>query len=439
MRHTPTASAPLRAARIHDVDALRGFALLGIFVVNITFMASAYPGNLVEDPSFGSASDGAARFVVSALFSMKFYLLFSFLFGYSFTLQMQAADRAGARFTSRMLRRTLGLFVLGVANIVLLYSGDILTTYAFACLILLGLYKTRDVVALRVAGGIYALVLLMMGASGLLVDRSAFLPDHAEALANAAEQNRAMLGSYGEIVGQHLDGVPLLIAQAATMQGPTALAMFLVGMVAGRRRLLADLTGSEPTLRRIQLVGFPVGLAGAVGYALLGGDTATAAVTLSLVTAPLLSAAYAATLLRAMHHPRFGWLRRSLAPAGRIALTNYLLQSVIGLLLFTGIGFGLAGTLSPPALLALAFAVFVCQLAASAWWTRRHRYGPAEWLLRVFTNWRLSPVVDSGAAGVVSDADGVRASGRPPARDEYGHECHQCGDRHPPAAGDTVE
>src|SRR5699024_7935120 len=102
------------ANRINDVDALRGFALFGIFVVNIAFMASAYPGNLVDDPSFGSLVDDAARFMVSALFSMKFYLLFAFLFGYSFTLQMDAARRAGRRFLPRMLRRVLGLFVLGV-------------------------------------------------------------------------------------------------------------------------------------------------------------------------------------------------------------------------------------------------------------------------------------------------------------------------------------
>src|SRR5690625_6689123 len=91
--HSPSLTAPPR--RIHDVDALRGFALLGIFVVNITFMASAYPGNLVDDPLFATPPDDAARLIVAVLFSMKFYLLFSFLFGYSFVLQMESAQRAG--------------------------------------------------------------------------------------------------------------------------------------------------------------------------------------------------------------------------------------------------------------------------------------------------------------------------------------------------------
>src|SRR5699024_7397662 len=126
--------------------------------VNITFMASAYPGNLVEDPSFSSPLDGATRFVVAALFSMKFYLLFSFLFGYSFVLQMDAAERAGAEFVPRMMRRVVGLFVLGVGHIVLLYGGDVLTTYAVVCLVLLAMHRVRDRTALRTAGVVYAVV-----------------------------------------------------------------------------------------------------------------------------------------------------------------------------------------------------------------------------------------------------------------------------------------
>ena len=167
--------APLQTGRVHDVDALRGFALFGILVVNITFMASAYPGNLVDDPNFSTPIDAAVRFLVAALFSMKFYLLFSFLFGYSFVLQMNAAERAGAAFVPRMLRRSLGLFALGAAHIVLLYDGDVLTTYAVVCLVLLAMYRVRDRTALLTAGSIYALVLLSLIVSAAFLDRSMFI------------------------------------------------------------------------------------------------------------------------------------------------------------------------------------------------------------------------------------------------------------------------
>lgn len=377
----------MNTGRIHDVDALRGFALLGIFVVNITFMASAYPGNLVEDPAFSSPLDSAARFVVAALFSMKFYLLFSFLFGYSFVLQMEAAKRAGAAFVPRMLRRVVGLFAIGVGHIVILYSGDVLTTYAVICLILLAMYRVRDRTALITAGVMYGVVTLSLVISAAFLDREMFMPSHSEALFEAASQTQAMLGSPADIIGHHVAGLDLLVIQAASLQGPTALAMFLLGMVAARRRFFSGLTDRSVLLRRIQWVGFGVGLPGGVLYALLGGDTNTWATAVSVVTAPLLTAAYVATLVRAMHTPWGRKLRGALAPVGRVALTNYLGQSLAGLVLFSGVGLGLAGQVSPPILIVLALVVFAVQAAISAWWLQRHRYGPAEYLLRCFTNW----------------------------------------------------
>lgn len=363
-------------SRVHDVDALRGFALLGIFVVNITFMASGYPGNLVVDT------------LSSVFVDMKFYLLFSFLFGYSFTLQMQAASRAGAAFEPRMLRRIAGLFVLGALHTVFLYGGDVLTTYAVACLVLFGMRNVRDRTALRVAAILYGVVLVSLLASGLFLDSSAFLPSAAQAHANAAHGTHALLGGWGDIIGEHVSGLTLLVAQAVSMQGPTALAMFLLGLVAGRRRLLANVRGDEPLLRRLQYVGFPIGIAGGLVYAFAGGNGVTLAVAASVATAPFLTAAYVATLLRVMHSPRTQVVRAALAPAGRIALTNYLGQSVMGLLLFTGLGLGLAGRFSPLATTAAALLVFVLQLAVSAVWLRRFRYGPAEWFLRWLTNGR---------------------------------------------------
>ncbi|MFD6456315.1 DUF418 domain-containing protein, partial [Nocardia sp. NPDC060220] len=358
--------------RVRDVDALRGFALFGIFVVNITFMASGYPGNLVIDPAFTSPLDDAVRGLSSVFVDMKFYVLFSFLFGYSFTLQMESAAAAAVAFEPRMLRRIAGLFVLGVLHIVFLYGGDVLTTYALACLVLFWMRRCRDRTALRVAAALYGVVLASLLLSGLFLDTASFLPAPEVARANAEQATSAMLGGWGDIIGQHLDGLVLLILQAVSLQGPTALAMFLLGMVAGRRQLFARVRGDEPILRRIQWVGFPVGLAGSTVYTLVGGTGHTLAVAVSVATAPLLAAAYVATLLRLMHSPRTAWIRSALAPAGRIALTNYLGQSAIGLVIFTGVGFGAAGSLSPMATMGLALLVFVAQLWVSALWLRRH-------------------------------------------------------------------
>jgi uncharacterized protein len=372
--------------RVLDVDAVRGFALLGIFAVNVTFMASGYPGNLVTDPQFGSALDHVVRALSSVFIDMKFYVLFSFLFGYSFTLQMAAASRAGASFTARMLRRIGGLFVIGALHTVFLYGGDVLMTYAVACVGLLLMRNVKDRTAIGVAVGLYAVVLAALVASGFLIDRSAFLPSEAQALANGEAATQALLGGWSANIGEHLGGLPLLILQAVTLQGPTALALFLLGMVAGRRQWLARVTGSEPVLRRLQWIGFPVGLLGAVVYTAAGGNGNSLGVAVSVATAPVLTAAYVATLLRAMHSPRTEFIRNALAPAGRMSLSNYIGQSVIGLIAFTGIGFGLAGSLSPLALFGFVAAAFAGQLVVSALWLRRFRYGPLEWALRWLTN-----------------------------------------------------
>ncbi|GAB3149844.1 DUF418 domain-containing protein [Micromonospora sonneratiae] len=372
--------------RVLDVDATRGFALLGIFAVNVTFMASGYPGNLTIDPDFDSGLDNAVRTLSSVFIDMKFYVLFSFLFGYSFTLQLDSARRAGAAFSSRMLRRIVGLFTIGALHTVFLYGGDVLTTYAVACLVLFLLRNVTDRTAIRIAAGLYIVVLLSLVASALVVDRSAFVPGPAEALANGEQATQALLGGWGSNIEAHLAGLPLLVLQAVSMQGPTALGLFLLGMVAGRRQWFARISGNEPILRRIQWIGFPIGLLGSIAYTAGGGNGNTLAVAASVATAPLLTAAYVATLLRIMHNPRTAFVRSALAPAGRMALSNYLAQSALGLIAFTGIGFGLAGTFSPLALFGFVAVVFAGQLAVSTVWLRWFRYGPVEWALRWLTN-----------------------------------------------------
>jgi uncharacterized protein len=374
----------LSRTRIQDIDALRGFALLGILVVNITFAASGFPIHVADDPAYQSSLDQAVHWVSSTFVDMKFYLLFSFLFGYSFQLQLEAAQRAGAGFKPRMLRRLGGLFAIGVLHAIFLITGDILSVYALIGLILLAMRRVKDRTALIVAGAIYAYLFVSMGATALFVDTSAFL-DPAGAVAAARETSANLGGSFGDIIGEHVKALPLYGLSLLTVQGPTTLAAFLLGLVAGRRRLLANVTGKEAVLRPIQLVGFVVGITGGMIYA-SGGNGDTGAVLASVLTAPFLTAAYVATLLRMMHSVRGQDLRRVLAPAGQMALSNYLGQSVATMLVFTGIGFGLVGQVSPLETMGIAVAIFAVQVVLSHLWMSRYGYGPVEGVLRAVTN-----------------------------------------------------
>lgn len=380
---TTTGSDTARSGRILDVDALRGFALLGILLVNIWYFASGYAFHRVPDPAFGSALDHGLHTAVELLFEMKFYLLFSFLFGYSFTLQLDAARRHGAAFAPRMLRRTAGLFVLGGLHAVLLFQGDILMTYAVLALILLAVHRIRPRTALITAAVLVSLVALQFTALAVAGVTSV---DEAAALAAGAQTEAALAGGPSSVIAEHLRTLPTMFAGTAVLQAPVALAMFLAGLAAGRRRLLADTTAHRRGLRRIQWIGYPVGLLGAIAGVALGGIGTMEGIALATLTGPALAAAYAASMLTWFHRRSGARVAAALAPAGRMALSNYLGQSLLCVLIFTGAGLGLIGSVPPAGILAIAVAIFAAQAVVSAGWLRTHRYGPAEWLLRAVTN-----------------------------------------------------
>ncbi|WP_433131177.1 DUF418 domain-containing protein [Micromonospora sp. CA-240977] len=372
-------------SRIADVDALRAVALLLILIVNIAFFASGYPFHLVADPAHDSWGDQAVRWLVELLFAMKAYLLFSFLFGYSFTLQLDSAARRGVDFAPRFRRRLVGLFVLGILHAVLLFQGDILTTYALLGLVLLAMRRVAVGTALRAAvlltGGIgFVLALAAVGGTQLVTDP-------ATALAAGQRSTEALQGGIGSVVAEHVRQLPAMLG-TLLVQGPLALSAFLFGYAAGRRRLLTDVVGNRQLLRRVQQLGYPIGLAGAVIFAAGGGTSNLTGLTAGVLTAPLLAAAYTATVLQFFQTSRGRRVVAVLAPAGRMSLSNYLGQSLLCVLVFTGVGLGLAGTVAPAVVILIAVAIYGAQLAASAAWMARFRYGPVEWLLRAWTEQR---------------------------------------------------
>ncbi|MEU4535271.1 DUF418 domain-containing protein [Streptosporangium sp. NPDC023825] len=386
------ASTEVTGRRIAAVDALRGFALFGIVVVNITYLASGYRMAGLAAPSFSAPLDWEVRWVVSVLFENKFYLLFAFLFGYSFTLQIDSAHRSGAAFVPRFLRRLGGLFLLGLAHGILLFPGDILATYAIVGLVLLAVRRitprTAMIAALAMTVALAVGVLLLAVLAALGTDASEAV---SESAAQAAVSDRALHGSASMIINEHLHKLAKIFVLRVFFQGPTVLAACLVGLALGKLRLLTDLSGHTATLRRLQWAGFTAGLAGALVYAhstWSGGGHAYHMVgqAVNLVTAPLLAAAYAATLLRLL--PAAPRLAGALAAPGRLALTNYLGQSLISSLIFTGYGLSLVDQVSPFRVVSIGVGIFAAQAVWSRWWLRRHRYGPVEWLLRWFTNRR---------------------------------------------------
>ncbi|MFD7318555.1 DUF418 domain-containing protein [Streptomyces sp. NPDC059883] len=388
----PAGSGTSATARLADVDALRGFALFGILMVNIPFFASGYTLLDLPDPARLAWHDEVTENVVTFFFESKFYLLFAFLFGYSFTLQIDSAAARGLGFRPRFLRRLGALFLIGVANAVLLFYGDILVTYAVLGLLLFLVRGISPRRALWVAGiitGTIALLFLTVAVLVAVIDgasATATASEQARMLADGRAGTEAMRGGAGSVIGERISSLGTAFPLIFFFQGPLAFSAFLVGLAAGKRRVLADPARHAGKLRLIQLIGFPVGLAGSLFYTFGGHDNLFANAA-HLITAPFLTAAYVATLLRVFRTARGARLAEALARPGRMALTNYLSQSLLCGLIFTGIGLGLIGRVPYAPVAAIAVVIFSVQVVWSAWWMRRFRMGPVEWLLRAATQW----------------------------------------------------
>lgn len=385
------ATAPVAASeRIAALDVLRGVALLGILIVNITVFQGEPPG--------GDRTAGAAHDIITFAFSDKFYALFSLLFGYGLAIQIQ---RAGAEHVARMRRRLLCLALIGALHVVLLFFGDVLVSYALAGAVLLTMRNFSARKAARVAVGMLVsltALYLVLAVGWALFDPNAMDPVVATASDRAAAESAeaAYRGSFLDVTGQRLSDFVGFVPLTFGLLFPNYVVLFLAGMAVGASGLLARKDIPARRLWQVFVVGLAVGLPGAALSTALpiseANPVSVAARGVSVLTAPALTAAYVAGLLLAMRTRPGRRLLDAIAPAGRMALTNYLGQSVACAFVFTGYGLALTGQVGSLETAGIAVAIFAVQVAVSTWWLRRFRFGPAEWVLRSVTYWRRQPL-----------------------------------------------
>ncbi len=368
-------------------DQLRGLALLGIVLVNMPFLALSNAG--FTDASTGSLADRVTEFVVVAFAQGKFYLLFAFLFGYSLTLMLRDADADGR---SRYRRRLAGLAVLGLLHAMLFFVGDILFSYAVLGLVLLVLVRRPDRSALRVAGWSLGVGLVVLTTIALL---AVLVPEPGGGFVEDVDAvDAAFAGSFLDAARARADALPGVLVLLGVLNWPYALAMFCLGLVAGRRGVLAHPELFPVLWRRMGrlalVVGLPAGLLSA--FLVTGFDDSSPApvlgVALGFAAAPALTGGYVALAVRLTH----GRLLRAVAPAGRMSLTGYLGESVLLSAIFCGWGLGLFGRLGAFSAALVALAVWLVLELGAHRWLRRFRYGPSEWLLRAWTLRRRPPL-----------------------------------------------
>jgi uncharacterized protein len=413
---------PFLHARLPLLDILRGFALPGILLMNIEWFTRPMVEIGFGIPPSYSPVDHATSWLIFVLVQGKFWLLFSLLFGAGFTVMRQRLIASGRPFVWPYLRRCAALFVLGIAHALLLWAGDILHTYAVAGVGLLIVSMLTDSDPRRAAGcrGAAGATIFLMFTGLLTLFTVLYLvapnlglhePGEIEAARATFDAAQAQAvaaysaGSWPEVTAQR--GVDLLDAMKTDLfVVPVALGVFLIGswlLDSGR------LSRPQEHLRfhkAVAFVALPIGLlitaAGSWHSTGSVDGQSSAATMISQWThwsgAPLMTFGYIGIVTLLALQPSIGGvLRRWLAPSGQMALTNYLMASAICSTLFFGYGFGLWGQVSRLGQVGLVAAILVLQCAVSAWWLRRFRYGPLEWLWRAATWLELPPMRRSAA------------------------------------------
>ncbi len=388
--------------RIAILDIVRGFALLGIFVMNVPGFAASFFVESDGSHLWPAGYDIAAETVRDMLFDGKFNSMFSLLFGVGFTIQlgrmMQRQPDAAA--LGMYVRRLLVLFLLGLLHILLLWPGDVLHMYALLGFALLFLRNASDrvILALLVA----SILLSPLGSvMRLIVTTPEMVAQRvAEAQMWEVSNNLAFGG------GTYLDTVRERAAETVFFYGTaqnlwstatfyaSLLTTMLIGFFIGRRKLYARIPELMPVIRKWQWWALGIGLIcaaifGAVGllYRVPGPSPVKVLGGIAYIVCRLaMMIFYVLTIVRLAERPAWRQRFTAFAVAGRMPLTNYLMQSLIACTLFQGWGLGLWGKVGPALGLLLAISIFfLVQVPLSQWWLARFRFGPMEWLWRYAT------------------------------------------------------
>ncbi|WNG62537.1 DUF418 domain-containing protein [Archangium gephyra] len=405
--------------RLALLDVLRGFALCGVFVSNVFmwFSGRAYMTRPQIEAAMASATwvDQTLMYSLGILVNGKFITIFSFLFGLGFSVQMMRAEARGAAITPLYMRRLVMMFLIGSVHLFGLWLGDILTTYATIGFALLLFRERQDktlliwaalliFISLPVVNAAMKFVPMLLSGGGAEAGAEAAKAAMERSNQLRAETRQAFSsGTYVEMVranaryffGQFLPGLAGFFLPL--------LGRFLLGLMAGRRRLFHDAPQHLAFFRKL--------LRWSLGMALLGSAVGMVVQYMMrqkmldpqspwmMLLSPVrqlnemgVAAVYVAGLV--LLFQREAWQRRLmvLAPVGRMALTNYLSQTVISLFIYYGIGLGLMGKISPGATIALSLVIFAVQVVFSHWWLARFRFGPAEWLWRSLTYGKAQPM-----------------------------------------------
>ena len=373
-------------------DVLRGFALLGILIVNIQFMALSSAEGARGEWTVGLAN-ASATFIIAAIFAGKFYLIFSFLFGYSsnYIIRENKANR------KRWIKRSILLIFIGVLHFTFLWHGDILFVYGLFGLLLTPFFFRTDrtlKIWSRVIFSISFLLVCLIGALVYIGER--YFPEESFQTPLETKLDQVLIdGSFLQAVPARLELWVYGVSSGVFLQGGLAFAAFLMGVRMARSKFLSTSFDKEVNTKLMKkglFFGLPIQILAATVLVQNENkpEPSEAIYLISLFTsfmaAPLLSIFYIALIRKLVSDKPnlLSWI----GPAGKMSLTVYILQSVITSLIFGPWGFGLFQQLQTWMVLLLAVGIWLILVYFATTWLKRYKQGPLEWLVNRITKER---------------------------------------------------
>jgi uncharacterized protein len=370
-------------------DVLRGFALLGILVVNIQFMGLSSSEGARGEWTLGFAN-GTATFIIASIFAGKFYLLFSFLFGYSsnYIIRGERSNR------SRWVKRCFVLMGLGVLHFTFLWHGDIIFVYGLFGLLLTAFFFRTDrtlKIWTRIVFIFSSTLILLVGALAILAER--LFPEESMQAPLETKLDEVLLdGSFFDAVPARLEMWAYGVSTGVFLQGGMAFAAFLVGVRMARANFLSspiDIKQNSKLIKIGLFLGAPIQILAAV--VLLQNEQSpepSEAIYLislfaSFVAAPLMSMFYIGVIRKLVQEkPHLvEWMK----PAGKMSLTIYISQSIITAWIFSSWGLGLFQELQTWQVLILAFGIWLLLANLATIWLNKFKQGPLEFVMGSLT------------------------------------------------------
>ena len=400
--------SPVRSSERYVIlDILRGIALFGICLANFPeFSLYTFLNKDVVEAMPTAGVDHIVKYFQYIFVDGKFYSLFSILFGVGFTIIMSNMLKKSSNGMLIFYRRMVVLLLIGFLHLMFLWSGDILMLYALIGMVL-PLFRNMSNKKLLTTSALLILFPIVIDTMRVVLDYNPSAPfirtaQHFQSKYGINDDNFAIWlrdgQTYSDVLKFTVQGA--FIRCQEFVDGNRifkVLGLFLFGLYIGRNKLYADLDKNISLLKKVRFYGFLIGLPMSCFYAWsamndnpLGLTIRAMAYAFSVI--PMCLAYISTICLWYSRRQKFLNLAFFAAP-GRMALTNYIGQSVFGMIIYYGIGFGLGASMGLAHVELVATAVFIIQILCSYVWLKHFQFGPLEWMWRILTYWKKLKII----------------------------------------------